>query len=48
MIVLKQDLNIKSYYEDRDLKPTEDLLLTLTISPITSYEHKIDQDLFRD
>ena len=38
----------KSYYEDRDLKPTEDLLLTLTISPITSYEHKIDQDLFRD
>jgi len=38
----------KSYYEDRDLKPTEDLFLTLTISPITSYEHKINQDLFRN
>ena len=32
----------KSYYQDRDLKPTEDLLLTLTIFPITTYEKKFD------
>ena len=38
----------KSYYEDRDLKPNEDLLLTLTISPITNYEQKIDNNLYRD
>ena len=38
----------KSYYEDRDLKPNEDLLLTLTIVPITTYEQKIDNNLYRD
>ena len=29
----------KSYYTDRDLKPTEDLLFTITLFPITTYEH---------
>ena len=29
----------KSYYEDRDLKPTENLLFTLTLFPLTTYEH---------
>ena len=33
----------KTYYEDRDLKPVEDLLFTLTLFPLTTYEHKIDQ-----
>ncbi len=35
----------KSYYEDRDLKPTENLLFTVTIFPLTTYEYKAD-DLF--
>ena len=30
----------KSYYEDRDLKPTEDLLFTLTLFPLTTYEYE--------
>ena len=29
----------KSYYEDRDLKPTENLLFTITLFPLTTYEH---------
>ncbi len=33
----------KTYYEDRDLKPTEDLLFTITIFPLTIYEHKVDK-----
>ena len=34
----------KSYYQDRDLKPTEDLLFTLTIFPLTTYEKKFDRN----
>ncbi|WP_145597256.1 LPS assembly protein LptD [Candidatus Pelagibacter sp. FZCC0015] len=34
----------KSYYEDRDLKPTENLLFTITLFPLTTYEHDA-QDL---
>ncbi len=30
----------KSYYEDRDLKPSENLLFTITLFPITSYEYE--------
>ncbi len=33
----------KTYYEDRDLKPIEDLLFTVTLFPITTYEHKVDR-----
>ena len=33
----------KTYYEDRDLKPAENLFFTLSIIPITSYEQKIDR-----
>ena len=32
----------KTYYEDRELKPKEDLLLTLTLIPLTTYEHRAD------
>ena len=32
----------KSYYEDRALKPSEDLMFTITLFPLTSYEQKID------
>ena len=33
----------KSYYEDRDLKPSENLLFSITLSPLTSFDQKIDQ-----
>ena len=33
----------KSYYEDRDLKPSENLLFSVTLTPLTSFEQKIDQ-----
>ena len=29
----------KTYYEDRDLKPKEDLLFTITLFPLTTYEY---------
>ena len=29
----------KTYYSDGDLRPTQDLLFTITLFPITSYEH---------
>ena len=37
----------KSYYEDRDLKPKEDLLLSITIFPLSQYEQKIDESVYR-
>ncbi len=37
----------KTYYEDRELKPKEDLVLSLTIFPITTYEHEVDQSVYR-
>ncbi len=33
----------KTYYEDRDLKPSENLFFSVTIIPVTTYEHKLDQ-----
>ena len=33
----------KTYYEDRDLKPSEDLLFTITLFPLTTYEHSFDK-----
>ena len=33
----------KTYYEDRDLKPNEDLLFTITIIPLSTFEQKVDQ-----
>ena len=33
----------KSYYEDRDLKPTENLLFTITLYPLTSFEQEAGQ-----
>jgi LPS-assembly protein len=34
----------KTYYEDRDLKPSEDLMLTLTLIPLTSIDQTISQN----
>ncbi len=33
----------KTYYEDRDLKPSENLFFTITLFPLTTYEQKFDQ-----
>ena len=33
----------KTYYEDRDLKPSENLFLTISLIPLTNYEQKIDR-----
>ncbi len=33
----------KTYYSDGDLKPSENLLFTITLVPITSYEYKADE-----
>ena len=33
----------KSYYNDRDLKPSEDLMFTITLFPISSVEQKFSQ-----
>ena len=38
----------KTYYQDRDLVPAEDLLFSITLFPLTTYETKVDQDLYRD
>ena len=38
----------KTYYQDGDLKPREDLMLTLTIIPLTTYEQEVDQSFYRD
>ena len=32
----------KSYYEDRDLKPSENLLFSITLTPLTSFEQKVN------
>ncbi len=32
----------KSYYSDRDIKPNEDLLFTITLFPLTTYEHNAE------
>ncbi len=32
----------KTYYEDRDLKPSENLLFTITLFPLTTYEYSAD------
>ena len=34
----------KTYYEDRDLKPSENLLFTITLFPLTTYEQQIDYE----
>ena len=38
----------KTYYSDRDAKPTEDLLLTLTLFPLTTLEQNVDQNFYRE
>ena len=37
----------KTFYEDRELKPNEDLLFTITLIPLTSVDQEISQGLYR-
>ena len=32
----------KTYYEDIDLKPAENLMFTITLFPLTTFEQKTD------
>ena len=34
----------KTYYSDRDLKPKENLFFSITLFPLTKYDHSIDRD----
>ena len=34
----------KSYYQDRDLLPTEDFMISITIFPLTTYEQNFDRN----
>ena len=36
----------KTYYQDRDLKPKEDLFFTVTLFPLTSLDQKVDNSLY--
>ena len=33
----------KTYYQDRDIKPEENLLFTITLFPLTTYEYEADE-----
>ena len=33
----------KTYYEDRELKPSENLFFTISLIPLTNYEQKIER-----
>ena len=37
----------KSYYTDRDIQPTEDLMFTITFFPISQYEQKIKESAWK-
>ena len=36
----------KTYYNDRDVKPNEDLMFTITLFPLTTFEQKVDESLY--
>ena len=38
----------KTYYQDRDLKPKEDLFFSITLFPLTTLDQKIDSSLYRN
>ena len=38
----------KTYYSDRDAKPTEDLLLTLTLFPLVTIEQNVEQEFYKE
>ena len=34
----------KTYYQDRDLQPKEELFFSLTLVPITTYDQQIEKE----
>ena len=40
---LTAGIKYKSYYNDRDVKPNENLLFTITLFPLTTYEYSADE-----
>ena len=38
----------KTYYQDRDLIPGEDLIFSITLFPLSTFEQKINQGLYRN
>jgi len=38
----------KTYYQDRDLLPTEDLLFSITLFPLSTYETKVDENFYEN
>ena len=38
----------KTYYSNDDLRPSEDLMFTVTLFPLTTFEQKVDQNLYRE
>ena len=36
----------KTFYQDRDLIPAEDLFFSITLFPLTKHEQKIDNSLY--
>ncbi|WP_440633935.1 LPS-assembly protein LptD [Candidatus Pelagibacter sp. HIMB1485] len=37
----------KTYYRDRDLRPKEDLFLTLTLFPLSTFDQKVEESAWR-
>tara|TARA_Y100000768_G_scaffold283413_1_gene218059 strand:- start:3254 stop:6148 length:2895 start_codon:yes stop_codon:yes gene_type:complete len=37
----------KTYYQDRDLRPKEDLFLTITLFPLSSIDQKVEEGVWR-
>jgi len=37
----------KTYYQDRDLTPDEQIFFSITLFPLTTLEQKINPDLYR-
>ena len=37
----------KTYYQDRDLRPKEDLFLTITLFPLSSVDQKVEESVWR-
>jgi len=38
----------KTYYADRDVVPNEDIFLSLTLFPLTTFEQKVNPNLYRN
>ncbi|WP_440652713.1 LPS-assembly protein LptD [Candidatus Pelagibacter sp. HIMB1542] len=36
----------KTFYEDKDLRPAENLFFTITLFPLTTFEQKVDNELY--